>query len=85
MVYTTYYSIAYPDYPITDQTYHDNVMPYNSGPFQPSTNSQIAANMQACASKGLYFEISPTMDIPAALQAVFKTALKNSGALHLQF
>jgi Putative Flp pilus-assembly TadE/G-like len=85
VVYTTYYSIAYPDYPITDQTYHDNVMPYNSGPFQPSTNSQIAANMQACASKGLYFEISPTMDIPAALQAVFKTALKNSGALHLQF
>ena len=41
--------------------------------------------MQACASKGLYFEISPTMDIPAALQAVFKTALKNLGALHLQF
>jgi len=79
VLYTTYLALP------TNGWYMSWIDPFNAGPYGPSPNSQIAANMQACASKGLYFEISPTMDIPAALQAVFKTALKNSGALHLQF
>lgn len=79
VLYTTYFSLATPDYPITDQYYQQFVMPYNPGPYQPSLNSQIAKNMQACASPGLYFEISPTLDIPTALQELFNAARSTIG------
>lgn len=36
-------------------------------PFQ----SQIATKMQACASPGLYFEVSPTQGISDAMNALF--------------
>jgi Flp pilus assembly protein TadG len=79
VLYTTYFSLATPDYPQTDPYYQEFVMPYNSGPYQPSLNSQIAKNMQACASPGLYFEISPTLDIPTALAELFKAAVSTIG------
>jgi Flp pilus assembly protein TadG len=79
VLYTTYYSISPPNVPQTDPYYGDYVMPYNPGPYQPSVNSQIAINMQACASPGLYFEISPTLDIPAAMALLFKAALSTIG------
>ena len=43
---------------------------YNSwiAPFQ----SEIATNMQACASPGLYFEVSPSQGISAAMNALFQ-------------
>lgn len=34
--------------------------------------SQVANNMQACASPGLYFEVSPSQGISDAMQALFK-------------
>ncbi len=34
--------------------------------------SQVAANMQSCASPGLYFEVSPSQGISDAMQALFK-------------
>jgi hypothetical protein len=34
--------------------------------------SQIAAQMQDCASDGLYFEVSPSQGIPAAMTALFQ-------------
>jgi hypothetical protein len=46
---------------------------YNSwvAPFQ----SQIATNMQACASPGLYFSITTDGDISSAMQALFEQAV----------
>ncbi len=37
-----------------------------------SPTSQIAAQMQDCASDGLYFEVSPSEGIPEAMEALFK-------------
>jgi hypothetical protein len=46
---------------------------YNTwiSPFQ----STLAANMQSCASPGLYFEITTDGDITAAMQALFQLAI----------
>jgi len=46
---------------------------YNTwiGPWQ----SQIATNMQNCASPGLYFEVSPSQGISDAMNALFKKAV----------
>jgi hypothetical protein len=46
---------------------------YNSwiAPFSP----KIAKNMEACASPGLYFEVSPTQGISEAMTALFKKAV----------
>jgi Flp pilus assembly protein TadG len=79
VLYTTYFSLATPAYPQTDPYYQEFVMPYNSGPYQPSLNSQIAKNMQACASPGLYFEISPTLNIPTAMGQLFNAATSTLG------
>ncbi|MGH7095013.1 MAG: hypothetical protein ACREFB_15970, partial [Stellaceae bacterium] len=49
---------------------------YNShiSPFQ----SQISANMQSCASPGLFFEVTQGGDISAALQALFNAAIQTA-------
>ena len=52
-------------------TYSD---PFNKGPVGPSPNSEIAQNMEACASPGLYFEVSPTQGISDAMTALFLKA-----------
>ena len=46
---------------------------YNSwiAPFQ----SQIASNMQSCASPGLFFQVTTDGDITAAMQALFGQAI----------
>ncbi len=46
---------------------------YNTwiAPFQPT----IGNNMQACASPGLYFEVSPTQGIAQAMNALFQKAV----------
>jgi hypothetical protein len=46
--------------------------PFNKGPCGPSPNSQIAANMPSCASRGFYFEVSPTDGISQAMTALFQ-------------
>jgi Flp pilus assembly protein TadG len=43
-------------------------------PFSP----QIAANMQSCASPGLYFEVSPSGGISDAMNALFKKAVQGA-------
>ena len=40
--------------------------------------SQIATNMQSCASPGLYFEVSPTGGIAEAMDALFKKAVQTA-------
>ncbi len=54
VLYTTYLALP------TNGWYMSWVDPFNKGPYGPSPNSEIAQNMQACASTGFYFEVSPT-------------------------
>lgn len=61
VLYTTYYPLT------TNSWYNNTVAPWAS---------QISQNMQACASPGLYFEVSPTQGISAAMTALFNLALR---------
>jgi hypothetical protein len=52
--------------------------PFNKGPYGPSPNSEIAQDMAACASPGLYFEVSPTEGISDAMNALFRKAVADA-------
>ncbi|QOG22299.1 MULTISPECIES: TadE/TadG family type IV pilus assembly protein [Bradyrhizobium] len=71
VLYTTYQ-------PPTDSWYSTWIAPFNAGTWGPSPNSKIAQNMQACASPGLYFEVSPTQGISDAMNALFKKAVADA-------
>jgi hypothetical protein len=43
-----------------------------------SWQSQIATNMQSCASPGLYFAITTNGDITTAMQALFEQAVSTA-------
>jgi Flp pilus assembly protein TadG len=62
VLYTTYL-------PLQDPWSVSNVMP-----FLP----QVAPAMQACATSGLYFQVSPGEDIGSALSALFQLAVQSS-------
>ena len=64
VLYTTYLPLP------TNSWYNTWIAPFNQ-----SGNSQISANMQACASPGLYFEVSPTQGIADAMNALFEKAV----------
>jgi Flp pilus assembly protein TadG len=68
VLYTTYLALP------TNAWYMSWIDPFNQGPYGPSPNSEIAANMQACASPGFYFEVSPTDGIADAMTALFQKA-----------
>ncbi|MGF6311948.1 Flp pilus assembly protein TadG [Bradyrhizobium sp. i1.8.4] len=72
VLYTTYLRLP------TNSWYMTWIDPFNQGPFGPSPNSQIAQNMQACASPGFYFEVSPTEGIADAMNALFKKAIADA-------
>lgn len=72
VLYTTYLQLP------TNNWYMTWIDPFNQGPFGPSPNSQIAQNMQACASPGFYFEVSPTQGIADAMNALFKKAIADA-------
>ncbi|OAF11470.1 pilus assembly protein TadG [Bradyrhizobium centrolobii] len=72
VLYTTYLQLK------DNQWYMDWIDPFNQPPFGPSPNSEIAKNMQACASPGLYFEVSPTQGISDAMNALFKKAVADA-------
>ncbi|MBR0899265.1 pilus assembly protein [Bradyrhizobium tropiciagri] len=72
VLYTTYLQLP------TNNWYMTWIDPFNQGPFGPSPNSQIAQNMQACASPGFYFEVSPTQGISDAMNALFKKAVADA-------
>lgn len=60
VLYTTYLPLP------TNSWYMSWIAPFSS---------QIGANMQACASPGLYFEVSPTQGISEAMNALFQKAV----------
>ena len=64
VLYTTYLPLP------TNSWYNQWIAPFNV-----SGSSQIAANMQSCASPGFYFEVSPTQGIADAMNALFKKAV----------
>lgn len=72
VLYTTYLQLP------TNPWYMSWIDPFNQGPFGPSPNSQIAQNMQNCASPGFYFEVSPTQGISEAMTALFQKAVADA-------
>ncbi|WP_257167903.1 TadE/TadG family type IV pilus assembly protein [Bradyrhizobium sp. SRS-191] len=72
VLYTTYLQLP------TNSWYMSWIDPFNKGPFGPSPNSEIAQNMQACASDGFYFEVSPTQGIADALRKLFERAVADA-------
>jgi len=72
VLYTTYLALP------TNAWYNTWIAPFNVGPYGPSPNSEIAQNMQSCASSGLYFEVSPTQGIAEAMNALFKKAVADA-------
>jgi Flp pilus assembly protein TadG len=69
VLYTTYLALP------TNAWYNTWISPFNIGPYGPSTNSEIALNMQSCASPGFYFEVSPTQGISQAMNMLFQKAV----------
>jgi Flp pilus assembly protein TadG len=72
VLYTTYLALP------TNAWYNTWISPFNAGPYGPSPNSQIAQNMQTCASPGLYFEVSPTQGISEAMNKLFQKAVADA-------
>ncbi|MGJ4915250.1 TadE/TadG family type IV pilus assembly protein [Bradyrhizobium sp. HKCCYLRH2060] len=72
VLYTTYLQLP------TNSWYMSWIDPFNKGPFGPSPNSEIAQKMQACASDGFYFEVSPTQGIAEAMKALFQKAVADA-------
>ena len=63
VLYTTYLPLP------TNGWYNTWIAPFSS---------QIATNMQNCASPGLYFEVSPSQGISDAMNALFKKAISQA-------
>jgi Flp pilus assembly protein TadG len=63
VLYTTYLPLP------TNAWYNTWIAPFRS---------QIATNMQSCASPGFYFEVSPTQGISDAMTALFKKAVQEA-------
>ncbi len=76
VLYTTYQQVA------SNSWYMTWIDPFNQGPFAPSPNSQIAQNMQSCASPGYYFEVGPNQGISDAMNALFKKAIAQARLTH---
>jgi Flp pilus assembly protein TadG len=72
VLYTTYLALP------TNSWYNSWIAPFNAGPFGPSPNSEIANSMAACASPGLFFEVSPTQGISEAMNALFQKAVSDA-------
>ncbi|HEY4981590.1 MAG TPA: hypothetical protein VII24_06540 [Pseudolabrys sp.] len=72
VLYTTYLALP------TNAWYMSWIDPFNKGPYGPSPNSQIAANMQSCASPGFYFEVSPTDGISEAMNVLFQKVVQSA-------
>ena len=63
VLYTTYLPLP------TNAFYNQNVKPFINN---------IGPTMQSCASPGLYFEVSPTQGISAAMTALFQKAVQSA-------
>jgi Flp pilus assembly protein TadG len=71
-LYTTYLALP------TNSWYNTWIAPFNLGPYNPSVNSEIALDMQNCATPGLYFEVTPTQGISQAMTTLFQKAVADA-------
>jgi len=72
VLYTTYLALP------ANEWYMTWIDPFNKGPYGPSPNSEVAQSMQACATPGYYFEVSPTDGIADAMKALFLKASQSA-------
>jgi Flp pilus assembly protein TadG len=74
-------AVLYTEYlPIPNNGWYQNFD--GSGNGVSSFQSQIAANMQSCASAGLFFQVDVDGDISAAMAALFQSAVKTAYLTH---
>lgn len=66
VLYTTYLPLP------TNSWYNSWIAPFSN---------TIATRMEACASPGLYFEVSPSQGISEAMDALFKKAVQHARLL----
>jgi len=78
VLYTTYLALPLTQSGGAPTWYGSWIAPFNAGPYGPSSNSEIAINMKACASPGFYFEVSPTEGIAQAMNALFQKAVADA-------
>jgi Flp pilus assembly protein TadG len=78
VLYTTYGLVPMLDKNNKPTWYNSWVSPYNGGATGPTPTSPIATNMQACASPGFYFEVSPTQGIADAMNTLFRKAVADA-------
>ena len=70
-------AVLYTEYlPIPNNAWYQNFS--GSGKGISSFQSQIASNMQSCASPGLFFQVDVDGDISAAMSALFQSAVKTA-------
>lgn len=70
VLYTTYLKLK-------DNWWYMNwIDPFNQQP--PPLTSDVAKNMQACASPGFYFEVGPDQGISEAMNALFQKAVSTA-------
>jgi hypothetical protein len=69
-----YIAVLYTDYyPVTTNSWYVSwVEPYNQ---QPPTQSTIAANLESCASPGMFIDAGIGSDLGAGLQALFANVM----------
>ena len=72
VLYTTYLQLP------SNSWYMSWIDPFNQGPWGPSPNSQIAQNLQSCATQGFYFEVAQNQDIGTALNTLFQMVVSNA-------
>ena len=66
VLYTTYLPLP------SNSFYNSYLASYINAP------SQVASNLQSCATPGYYFEVSPTVGISAAMNALFQKVIANA-------
>ena len=72
VLYTTYLALP------TDAWYNSWIAPFNRGPYSPSPNSELALNMESCASPGLFAEAGAAQGISQAMTMLFRKAIADA-------
>jgi hypothetical protein len=78
ILYTEYLQLKYPNIPSTNSWYMSWVDPYDE---PASSSGTIATNLQACASPGLYSDVTTGGNITQALTDLFIKAASSTASL----
>jgi hypothetical protein len=78
ILYTEYLQLKTPNVPVTDSWYLTWIEPYNT---PTSSTGNIARNLQACASPGLFSDVTTGGDISTALTNLFIKVASSTASL----